>query len=316
MYPPTSSSEPARYAPGEAPPTYNDAAPPRPSLSPPGYVPPPVPPFGAVAPPQQWLRVPSVRPIITFALLGILIIIWVPMILSPQVADFMVNTFALKKGPMINGEWWRLFTATFLHSPEIILHIVFNGYALFMIGMDLEALFGRGRFLAIYAVSALAGSVASFAFSPAFARGPNGELAQVTGVGASGAIFGLIGALAVYFGMHRAMFGKMGQAQFWNIIFVIALNIFIGFSGFFPIDNSAHIGGLLAGAITGFILVPRYRLGRWLNPLVRNVEDINTGPLIWVATALVALAIVACYIIALLIFRQDADLMMVLDRLR
>ncbi|HET9496470.1 MAG TPA: rhomboid family intramembrane serine protease [Chloroflexia bacterium] len=314
--PPSASGEPARYAPGEAPPSSYDAAPPRPAVASPAYVPPPVPPLGVVAPPQQWLRIPGVRPRITFVLLGILIILWVPMILSPQVAEFMVSRFALMKGPMIDGEWWRLITATFLHSPEIILHIVFNGYALFMIGIDLESLFGRARFVAIYAVSALGGSVASFAFSPAFGRAPGGGIAEVTGVGASGAIFGLIGALAVYFGLHRAMFGKMGQAQFWNIIIVIALNIFIGFSGFFPIDNSAHIGGLLAGAITGFILVPRYRLGRWLNPLVRDVDDINTGPLIWVATALVALAIIAGYVIALLLFRQDESLMMMLERLR
>ena len=319
MYPPqptSPSGEPVRYAPGDVPPASYDAAPARPSVAPPTYLPPPVPPFGVPAPPQQWLRIPGVRPRITFGLLIVLVVLWLPMVLSPQVAEFMVTRFALIKGPMIDGEWWRLITATFLHSHEIILHIVFNGYALFMIGMDLESLFGRGRFVAIYAVSALGGSVASFAFSPAFGRGPGAELVQISGVGASGAIFGLIGALAVYFGLHRAMFGKMGQAQFWNIIIVIALNIFIGFSGFFPIDNSAHIGGLLAGALTGFILVPRYHLGRWLNPLVRDVEDINSGPLIWAATAMVAAVIIACYVIALMLFRQDEGLMMILDRIR
>lgn len=313
MYPPTPSSpsgEPVRYAPREAPPSPYDAAPPRPVAGQPTYLPPPVPPSG-MAPPERWLRLPSVRPRITFVLLGILIILWLPMVLSPQIARFMVNNFALIKGPMIDGEWWRLVTATFLHSPEIILHIAFNGYALFMIGMDLESLFGRARFVAIYAVSALGGSVASFAFSPALVNGQ-----QVTGVGASGAIFGLIGALAVYFGLHRALFGKMGQAQFWNILFVIGLNIFIGFSGFFPIDNSAHIGGLLAGALTGFILCPRYNLGSWLNPLVRRVEDINTGPLIWAATAMIGVSIIACYVIALVLFRQDTALMMRLDALR
>jgi rhomboid protease GluP len=233
------------------------------------------------------------------------------MVLSPQVAEFMVSRFALIKAPMIEGEWWRLVTATFLHSHQIILHILFNGYALFMIGMDLEALFGRARFIAIYAVSALGGSVASFAFSPALVNGQ-----QVNGVGASGAIFGLIGALAVYFGLHRALFGKMGQAQFWNIIIVIALNIFIGFTPLFPIDNSAHIGGLLAGALTGFILCPRYNLGSWLNPLVRRVEDINTGPLIWAATAMIGVSIIACYAITLLLFRQNTELLSDLGILR
>jgi rhomboid protease GluP len=194
-------------------------------------------------------------------------------------------------GLVERGEWWRLVTSMFLHGPPI--HIALNGYALYVIGMDLESLVGRGRFLAIYFVSGLAGSVASFAFSPE----------NVASVGASGAIFGLVGALGVYFGLHRRLYGRMGTLQFWNIILVIVINMAIGFSGFFPIDNSAHVGGLVAGAVIGFVLCPRYALGEWATPVVRNLVNTNRGTLTWLAAAMVALLVVFLFIALLLMFQ-------------
>ena len=198
------------------------------------------------------------------------------------------NLWGAKINAIYAGEWYRLITATLLHAPTP-LHIFFNGYALYIIGMDLEAFAGRWRFAAIYAISGLAGSVASLAFSPQ------------AGVGASGAIFGLIGALGVYFGMHRKLFGRMGQAQFWNIIVVIVLNLGLGLSGIFPIDNSAHIGGLIAGAAAGYVLIPRYTLGEWRQPNIRDIQNTNHSPLVWVATALIALDVIFAFFIVLLL---------------
>lgn len=238
------------------------------------------------------MRIPTDRPRLTMVLLAIIVLVFVPMLVSPDLELLFVSEGALQKGPILLGEWWRLITATFLHGN--LLHIALNGYALYMIGMEVEAFYGRGRFAAIYALSGLAGSVASFIFLPPF----------TPGVGASGAIFGLIGALAVYFGLNRRLFGKMGQAQFWNILFVIVLNMGIGFSGIFPIDNSAHIGGLIAGAAVGFVLCPRYRVGPWRNPLVREVENVNTGYLPWIATLLIGLSIVVIFLDALVFFRR------------
>jgi rhomboid protease GluP len=264
------------------------------------YLPPPVPPaatFGRALP-RQWIRIPVERPILTQAILAILIgIFLLTMVVggsinAPENISVLIRMGAKVNSLVVEGDWWRLLTATLLHGG--LLHIGFNGYALYMIGMDLEGFFGRLRFAAIYLVSALGGSVASFAFSPFYA----------VGVGASGAIFGLIGALAVYFGFNRSLFGRLGQAQFWNIIVVIVLNLVIGFSGFFPIDNSAHIGGLLTGAAIGYVLCPRYKLGDWRNPLVREVVDTNKSFLSWLAATLIALIVVAAFFVVLLLYMR------------
>lgn len=228
------------------------------------------------------------RPFLTQAILALLVLIFVPMFLSQRTYAAVFYWGAKINEAIYDGEWYRLITATLLHAPTP-LHIFFNGYALYMIGMDLEAFAGRWRFAAIYSISGLAGSVASLAFS------------SNDGVGASGAIFGLIGALAVYFGLHRRLFGSIGQMQFWNIIAVIVLNVGLGFSGIFPIDNAAHVGGLIAGAAVGYVLCPRYALGEWRLPNVRDIINTNRSPLVWVATALIALDVIFAFFVVLLL---------------
>jgi rhomboid protease GluP len=142
------------------------------------------------------------------------------------------------------GEVWRLFTATFLHAD--ILHLLFNLYALGALGHHVERYFGHGRFLVIYGIAGLWGSFASYATSPEIS------------VGASGAIFGLAGATAVYFWRYRENFGDAGRSILRNMLAVIAFNLFFGFTN--PqIDNAGHIGGLIGGAIIAFGLLPVYR---------------------------------------------------------
>lgn len=237
------------------------------------------------------MRIPLQRPILTPLILGVLVAIYLPMVFSERTYEQVFLWGAKINEAIYDGEWYRLFTATLLHA-QTPMHIFFNGYALYVIGMDLEAFLGRGRFVVIYLVSALAGSVASLAFSP------------LPGVGASGAIFGLIGALGVYFGMHRRLFGRMGQAQFWNIIVVIILNVGLGFSTLFPIDNAAHIGGLVAGAATGYVLCPRYALEGWRRPNVRDIKNTNRSPLVWVATILIAADVIFAFFVVLLLARK------------
>ena len=289
------------YAP-QPPPQYEREGPQPASIPPPptGYLPRPIPPAvdgrGEERAARRWLRIPVERPRVTLVLLAVLVLIYLPMWLSPQINNLFTVRGASIRSLITAGEWWRLITATFLHGHP--LHILLNGYALYMIGMELEGLVGRLRFAAIYAISGLAGSVASYAFTPG----------DIPGVGASGAIFGLIGALGVYFGLHRRLFGRIGNAQFWNIIFIIVLNIGIGFLGIqffgrFIIDNSAHIGGLLAGAAVGYVLCPRYTLGDWFNPLARNVVNVNGGRLPWVATALLGLVVFFTFLVLFLLFR-------------
>ncbi|CAL5219996.1 g1938 [Coccomyxa viridis] len=140
------------------------------------------------------------------------------------------------------GQWWRLITPVALHAN--LLHLVTNNYSLNSLGPAVEMLSGRQRFLSVYAASAVAGSAASFAFSPA------------ASVGASGAIFGLGGALAVYCARHRELMGSQSDAILRSLGQSLALNIAIGFST--PqIDQWGHFGGLLGGALTAYLLGPR-----------------------------------------------------------
>lgn len=136
----------------------------------------------------------------------------------------------------IGHQYWRLVTAMFLHGS--LIHILFNMYALYLFGYLVEGAFGKARFVAIYFVSGFLASVASYLFID-----PNAPA-----VGASGAIFGLLGAWVAY--NYRRRGTRLASMYLQNAVFLIVLNLILGFS--IPnIDNSAHIGGLIAGAACG-----------------------------------------------------------------
>jgi membrane associated rhomboid family serine protease len=137
-----------------------------------------------------------------------------------------------------HGQYWRLFTAMFLHAN--LLHIAFNMWALYILGGPIESWFGRRRFVAIYFVSGFLASVTSFVFGPV----------QELGVGASGAIFGLLGAWLVY--NYRRRSNPLAYANVRWAVTLIVINLVFSFS-FQGIDWRAHVGGLVAGAATGFL---------------------------------------------------------------
>lgn len=225
-----------------------------------------------VLPPQRLsYPLPLHRPVATWVLLGLI------------VAAFAVETAAggstqtgvlVRLGAKVTvliaaGEYWRLFSAMFLHIG--LMHLFFNGYALLAIGTELERLIGPGRFLAIYLLGGLFGNLASYAFTVNLAAG------------ASGAILGLIGALATFFTLYRRQLGAWGRGRLANILFLIALNLFLGFTQ--PgIDNLAHLGGLLSGLGLGWALAPRYRV----EPLGLRLVDRNRLGRYWPALALAA----------------------------
>ncbi len=143
---------------------------------------------------------------------------------------------------IVDGEWWRIFTSMFLHIG--VLHLFMNMLALYFLGEAVERIFGSKRFLFIYFLGGIFGGVASFATNDAIAAG------------ASGAIFGLFGAL-LFFGIHhkRLFLQTMGTSLF----VVIGINIAFGFM--VPqIDNGAHLGGLIGGFIASQIIhLPKKR---------------------------------------------------------
>ncbi|MEW2293391.1 rhomboid family intramembrane serine protease [Streptomyces sp. NPDC006743] len=143
-------------------------------------------------------------------------------------------------GGVAQGEWYRLLTAMFLHGGYI--HIAFNMLSLWWIGGPLEAALGRARYLALYLAAGLAGSALSY-----LVAAPNQP-----SVGASGAIFGLFGAMAVL--MRRLRYDMR------PVIALLVINLVITF-GWGGIAWQAHIGGLVAGVVTGYAMVhaPRER---------------------------------------------------------
>jgi rhomboid protease GluP len=137
------------------------------------------------------------------------------------------------------GEWWRLVTAMFLHIG--LLHLLFNSWALYQLGSLFEFMFGTRRFLTIYFVSGIMASLASVIFTRSIAAG------------ASGAIFGILGALIVAIRRSpRWRHESWTRGLVQQLLFWAALNVFLGFS--VPgIDNAAHIGGMITGMIFGLL---------------------------------------------------------------
>lgn len=139
------------------------------------------------------------------------------------------------------GQEWRLLTAMFLHAG--LLHLALNAYALWLFGTLVEGTYGPWRFLAIYFVSGFLGSVASYAFAGLDV----GSLTSV-GVGASGAIVGLLGAFIAY--NYRRRHHAIAWANLRWALTIILINVVFGLT--FPgVDNRAHLGGLLAGMAAG-----------------------------------------------------------------
>jgi len=147
---------------------------------------------------------------------------------------------------IIQGQYWRFVTPIFLHAN--LLHIALNMLNLVVLGIFLERLVGHLRFLLIYFITGIVSIVASFYFMP-----------QEISVGASGAIFGLVGAYSIFVFMHRRAFRNGGiPALLWLIVVIIG-NLSIGF--FVPnVDNYAHVGGLLTGCLLGWWFTPLYTL--------------------------------------------------------
>ena len=175
-------------------------------------------------------------PMITYWLIAVNVILYVIPILFGQYND-LINNYSVWGPAIREGQYYRLLTGIFLHGG--ILHLLFNCYALYVIGSQVENFLGRIKFAIIYLVAGISGALFSVIFGGNFAS-----------IGASGAIFGLMGAL-VYFGYHyRVYLGTVIKSQ---IIPLIVLNLLLGFC--MPgIDNFAHIGGLIGGTLMSIAL--------------------------------------------------------------
>lgn len=169
-------------------------------------------------------------PYVTYLLIAINVIFFIVPLLLNQV-DYVLDAYCVH-GPSIRaGQFYRIISGTLLHGS--IPHLLFNMYSLYILGSQLEGFFGKAKFALIYIFSAICGSFLSITFGQGAGS-----------VGASGAIFGLMGSL-LYFGFYYRVY--LGQVVKSQILPLIAVNLLVGFMT--PgIDNSAHIGGLIGGA--------------------------------------------------------------------
>ena len=214
------------------------------------------------------------RPTVTFTLIGINVAVFlIQLVLG---IDTVAGDWGMwPVGVAANGEWYRLMRAAFLHGS--FLHIAFNMYVLFALGPALERILGHVRFLVLYIVAALGGGVASYAFSDI----------RTISVGASGAIFGLMGALLVA--------GRRLGHDIRQVAMLLAVNVVIGFLA--PgVDWRAHLGGLVAGAAAAavFVYAPKARRTMW------QVIGIGGLVLVFVAIAMWRTADILTYIAPIL----------------
>ena len=163
---------------------------------------------------------------------------------NPQLQEklYLINRAILSDGAIHGvgqGEWYRIFTVALVHGS--LTHLGFNMWALYVLGTPIERAFGKIRFLTIFIISLIAGSLTSLALAPQ----------NMPSVGASGAIFGLFGAFAVV--------GKRIGADVRSIVVLIGINFALDF--ILPnIDWHAHLGGLIGGAVTSLFILRKRRI--------------------------------------------------------
>ena len=171
-------------------------------------------------------------PYITYGIIIINTILFIIMHMLGKYDYFVQNYSTWNYGIIVNHEWYRLFTGAFLHGD--IFHYLFNMYAVYVIGAQIEGFMGKLKYIIIYTFSILSGSLLSIILN------------EYASIGASGAVFGLLGAM-LYFGYHyRVYLGGVIKSQ---ILPLIIINLIIGFLPGSSIDNWAHIGGLIGGVL-------------------------------------------------------------------
>lgn len=199
------------------------------------------------------------KPYLTYALIVINALIFGLRYVAPDLAiDMLLAGLIDPQAIVQNGELYRLFTGMFLHLDET--HILFNGLALYWIGTHTEMLYGYWRYALIYIGGGLMGSVLSLVF-------------DVGGLGASGAVFAVWGAEAVYLLRNRKLYGQLADERLRSSLIIMGLNFAMGFfintfnqatgNSNVRIGNLAHFGGLVGGVWLAYVLTPIYR-ARWI----------------------------------------------------
>jgi len=200
--------------------------------------------------PAPWVRRGESSITLTHVLLGANVMVYIAMVIAALQTDGSAGefsgqirvTFGANFGPLtLSGQWWRLLTYMFLHGD--IMHIAFNMWCLWDLGALCESLYGRWTFGAVYVLTGIAGGLASVGWNP-----------YVNSVGASGAVFGLAGALIASFYLGEFSLPSVAiRGTLRSLAFFVGFNVLFG-SVFPGIDNACHFGGLISGLILGALI--------------------------------------------------------------
>ena len=203
-------------------------------------------PFAEEPQPSQALTIEAPedhsKPIVSYILIGLSVAIYLLQVLTNWQLGFdLPAALGMKENSLIdNGQDWRLFTPALLHGSP--LHIFFNMYALYVIGFGIEKRFGHFRFALLYLCGAFGGNVVSYLMSA------NNSL------GASTAIFGLLGAELVFYTKNRKLFGPNAKRAIQQVATIAVINFVIGLTP--GIDNWGHLGGFIGGIIFSWLAGP------------------------------------------------------------
>ncbi len=204
---------------------------------------------------------------LTFGLMAINGLIYLVGFLEPQVErELFLGGALIPQLVVHHGEFYRLITAMFLHGS--LGHVFFNIYALYIVGLAVEPVFGRLRFLLVYVLGGLTGSALSLAL---------GGL-QGASVGASGAVFAIFAAHAVHLYQNKRLYANVRE-QLRHMAFIIGINLLIGFFPGSRIDNWGHIGGMLGGALLALRIGPRITLLAHQDTGLRKIVAADRNPL-------------------------------------
>jgi rhomboid protease GluP len=175
-----------------------------------------------------------------YAIIGINVVVWAIQILVPGFTERFIDF----PPAVADGEWYRLITSMFMHADGgsfFLFHILLNCYILYIYGPEVEDLYGTPTFIGMYLTAGLMGNAFSYAFGP-FA---------VPSLGASGAVFGVVGILIAYLVKRRRAADLGNYLQ--GLLFFVGLNLLFGFT-MTGINNWAHIGGLVGGLALGSLM--------------------------------------------------------------
>lgn len=194
------------------------------------------------APRPVRMSLPSPVPYVTYTIVGITVLVYLLQLASVALLGYASSTARMDVlvalGARVNemirmGQLWRFITPVLLHAS--VPHILFNMYALVAFGSGLERHFGHPRFLLLYLLGGFTGNVLSFLLSDGYS------------VGASTAVFGLVGAEGVFLFQNRGLLGNQFGRAIGNVLFIVAVNLMLGLTP--GIDNWGHVGGLLGGLV-------------------------------------------------------------------